>query len=97
MTFKVEFHPKAAKEVKELLQTNLNFAPRFKEYLEKLAEEPYNFPKKKGKLKSCRALNFQVKGKAWRLIFRIIDPRDVVEILAVGLHDDAYDTAQRRV
>jgi mRNA-degrading endonuclease RelE of RelBE toxin-antitoxin system len=62
----------------------MEVANEFRKYLEELAEEPYKFPKKKGKLKSCRALSFKVKGNAWRLIFRIIDARDLVEILAIG-------------
>lgn len=97
MTFEIEFHPKAAKEAKELLRNNLEFATEFRKYLQALTEEPYKLPKKKGKLKSCRALNFKVKGNTWRLIFRIIEARDVVEILAIGLHDDAYNSAERRV
>ncbi|MCL1467375.1 type II toxin-antitoxin system RelE family toxin [Argonema galeatum] len=97
MTFKVEFHPKAEKEAKEMLTINSEVAPQFRKYLETLGEEPYKFPKKKVKLKSCRALNFQGKGNAWRLIFRIIESRDTVEILAIGIHDDAYSSAERRV
>ena len=95
--FEVEFHPKVAKEAKELLRTNLEFATEFKEYLKALNNEPYKFPKKKGKLKSCRALSFIVKSNTWQLIFRIIESRDTVEILAIGLHDDAYSSAERRV
>jgi mRNA-degrading endonuclease RelE of RelBE toxin-antitoxin system len=64
MTFNVEFHPKAAKEAKDMLRMNLEIANEFHKYLEELAEEPYKFPKKKGKLKSCRALSFKVKGNA---------------------------------
>ncbi len=56
MTFNVEFHPKAAKEAKDMLRMNLELNYDFRQYLEELAEEPYKFPKKKGKLKSCRAL-----------------------------------------
>ncbi|MFE1745141.1 type II toxin-antitoxin system RelE/ParE family toxin [Coleofasciculus sp. H7-2] len=97
MTFNIEFHPKAAKEAKEMLLMNLELASEFREYLELLAEEPYKFPKKKGQLKLCIALSFQVKGNAWRLIFRIIETREVVEILAIGLHDEAYSSAERRV
>lgn len=97
MTFKLEFHPKAAREAKELLRMNPEFSPEFRDYLNELTEEPYRFPKKKGKLKSCRALNFKVKENAWRLVFRIIDSRDLVEILAIGIHDDAYSSAERRV
>jgi len=97
MTFNVEFHPKSAKEAKDMLRMNLELANDFRQYLEELAEEPYKFPKKKGKLKSCRALYFQVKGNAWRLIFRIIDARDLVEILAIGPHDDAYSSAEKRL
>ena len=76
---------------------NLEFTNEFREYLTVLSKEAYKFPKKKGKLKSCRALSFTVKGNTWRLIFRIIEARDVVEILAIGLHDDAYSSAERRV
>ena len=97
MTFNVEFHPKAAKEAKDMLRMNLELNYDFRQYLEELAEEPYKFPKKKGKLKSCRALYFKVKGNAWRLIFRIIDARDLVEILAIGPHDDAYSSADKRL
>ena len=96
MTFEID-HPKAAKEAKELLRMNLEFISEFKEYLTVLSKEPYKFPKKKGKLKSCRALNLTVKGNTWRLIFRIIEARDVVEILAIDLHDDAYSSAESRV
>ena len=97
MTFEIEFHPKPAKEAKELLRMNIEFAAEFRTFLQALAHEPYKFPKKKGKLKSCRALNFKIKDNSWRLVFRIIEARDVVEILAVGLHDDAYNSAIRRV
>lgn len=31
------------------------------------------------------------------LIFRIIDARDLVEILAIGPHDDAYSSAEKRL
>ena len=97
MTFNVEFHPKAAKEAKDMLRMNLELNYDFRQYLEELAEEPYKFPKKKGKLKSCRALYFKVKGNAWRLIFRIIDARDLVEIVAIGPHEDAYSSAVKRL
>jgi mRNA-degrading endonuclease RelE of RelBE toxin-antitoxin system len=53
MTFEIEFHPKAAKEAKELLRMNIEFAAEFRKFLQALAHEPYKFPKKKGKLKSC--------------------------------------------
>lgn len=49
MTFDIEFHPKAAKEAKELLRMNLEFASEFREYLMLLRDEPYKFPKKKEK------------------------------------------------
>lgn len=97
MTFEIEFHSKVDKETKELLRMNLELTSEFRKYLTILSKEPYNFPKKKGKLKSCRALSFTVKDNTWRLIFRITEARDVVEILAIGLHDDAYNSAERRV
>lgn len=65
MTFEIEFHPKAAKEAKELLRKNLEFITEFRERLQALSEEPYKFPKKKGKLKSCRALNLNIGGNTW--------------------------------
>ncbi len=39
----------------------------------------------------------KVKGNAWRLVFRIIDARDLVEILAIASHDDAYSSAENRL
>jgi mRNA-degrading endonuclease RelE of RelBE toxin-antitoxin system len=94
--FSLEFHPKADKEAKDLLKNNLEIVGEFKGYLSELSENPNNFLKKKGKLKSCRALSFNVQGKAWRLIFRILEDRGVIEILAIGIHDDAYNSAERR-
>lgn len=94
--FNIELHPKAEKKAKDLLRKNPELIPEFQEYRRILSEEPYKFPKKKG-LKSCRALNFTIKGNTWRLIFRIIEARNTVEILAIGLHNDAYSSAERRV
>lgn len=95
--FEVKFHPKALKEAKELLRTNKKFIDQFEEYLKTLATKPYEYPKKKGKLRACRALSFKIDGNAWRLVFRIIEARDTVEILSIGIHDDAYNSAERRV
>lgn len=95
--FQVKFHPKAEKAAKELLRTNKKFIEPFKEYLESLKNEPYKYPKKKGKLRACRAISFNIDGKAWRLIFRIIESRDEVEILSINIHDDAYNSAERRI
>lgn len=50
MTFEIEFHSKAAKEAKELLRMNLEFANEFRKYLESLSEEPYKFPRRKESL-----------------------------------------------
>jgi mRNA-degrading endonuclease RelE of RelBE toxin-antitoxin system len=88
---------KAEKKAKDLLRKNPELIPEFQEYRRILSEEPYKFPKKKGKLKSCRALNFTVKDNTWRLIFRIIEVRNTAEILAIGLHDDGYNSAERRI
>ncbi|WP_144050209.1 type II toxin-antitoxin system RelE/ParE family toxin [Synechococcus sp. PCC 7502] len=65
--------------------------------MQDLAEKPYSFGKKKGKRKSCRAIGFKVKGNAWRLVFRIIEAENHVEILSIALHDEAYNSAQRRI
>jgi hypothetical protein len=42
-------------------------------------------------------MSFKIDGNAWRLVFRIIEARDVVEILSIGIHDDAYHSDARRV
>lgn len=97
MSFRLEFQRKADKEAKNSIRQNLELAGKFREYLEKLSSAPYWFPKKKGKLKSCRALSFNVKDTAGRLIFRINDAEETVEILAIGVRDDAYNLAERRV
>ena len=61
-----------------------------------LETEPYKFPKKRGKLRACRAISFNIDGNAWRLVFRIIEAEDTVEILVIAIHDDAYNSAERR-
>jgi mRNA-degrading endonuclease RelE of RelBE toxin-antitoxin system len=70
--FDIKFHPKAFKEIQNLLRTNREISKEVKQILQDLAEKPYSFGKKKGKLKGCRAIGFKVKGNAWRLVFRII-------------------------
>lgn len=95
--FKVIFHPKAEKEAKELLRKNKKFIDQFQQYLQLLATKPYEYPKKKGKLRACRAINFTIDRNAWRLVFRIIEAKEVVEILSINVHDDAYNLAERRL
>jgi mRNA-degrading endonuclease RelE of RelBE toxin-antitoxin system len=65
--------------------------------LRDLKEKPYAFEKKKGKLKTCRAVELKVKGNSWRLVFRIIEAENEVEVLAVDTHGEAYSSAERRV
>ncbi len=95
--FDIKFHSKASKEIQNLLITNREISKEVKQILQDLAEKPYFFKKKKGKLKSCRALGFKVKGNTWRLVFRIIEAENQVEVLAVALHDEAYSSAERRI
>jgi mRNA-degrading endonuclease RelE of RelBE toxin-antitoxin system len=95
--FNIRSHPKASKEIQNLLRTNREISKEIKQILQELAEKPYSFAKKKGKIKSCRAIGFKVKGNAWRLVFRIIEAENYVEILAVDLHDEAYSSAERRI
>lgn len=97
MKFDLEFKPGAEKELKELIRKNPDSAAELIKYLNQIANEPYKYPKKKGKLKSCRALSFSIKGVSWRLVFRIFDDSSIVEILAIGVHDDAYSSAERRL
>lgn len=94
--FKIEFHPKAFKEAQELLRKHQKFANQFRAFLQLLEAEPYKFPKKRGKLRACRAISFNIDGNAWRLVFRIMEAEDKVEILAIAIHDDAYKSAERR-
>ena len=95
--FNVEFHPKAFKEAQELLRKHKKFSNQFRELLQLLETEPYKFPKKQGKLRACRAISFNIDRNAWRLVFRIIEAEDTVEILAIAIHDDAYNSAERRI
>jgi mRNA-degrading endonuclease RelE of RelBE toxin-antitoxin system len=94
--FNIEFHPKAKKEAQELLRKHKKLANQFREFYQMLETEPYKFPKKRGKLRACRAISFNIDGNAWRLVFRIIEAEDTVEILAIAIHDDAYNSAERR-
>jgi len=94
---KFKYHRKAFKEIQNLLRTNKEIIEEFELFLKDLEYKPYLFEKKKGKLKSCRAIKFKVKGNAWRLVFRIIEAENYVEILSIDLHDQAYSSAERRI
>jgi mRNA-degrading endonuclease RelE of RelBE toxin-antitoxin system len=94
--FKVEFHPKAFKEAQELLRKHKKLTNQFREFYQLLETEPYKFPKKRGKLRACRAISFNIDGNAWRLVFRILEAEAKVEILAIAIHDDAYNSAEQR-
>jgi mRNA-degrading endonuclease RelE of RelBE toxin-antitoxin system len=94
--FNIEFHPKAKKEAQELLRKHKKLANQFREFYQMLETEPYKFPKKRGKLRACRAISFNIDGNAWRFVFRILEAEDTVEILAIAIHDDAYNSAERR-
>jgi mRNA-degrading endonuclease RelE of RelBE toxin-antitoxin system len=78
------------------LRKHKKLANQFREFYQMLETEPYKFPKKRGKLRACRAISFNIDGNAWRLVFRIIEAEDTVEILAIAIHDDAYNSAERR-
>lgn len=49
---------------------------------------------KKGDLAHVRAYNLRVRGVAYRLVYALEE--DVVVIVAIGPHDDAYAQARRR-
>lgn len=97
MKFEVSFHPKAYKEAQSLVKMNPDSGAKFREYIELLSTNPYQFPKKYGKLKECRSCNFGVGGDSWRLVFIVLEDQNIVKILAVGAHDRAYSSAQRRI
>jgi hypothetical protein len=45
-----------------------------------LETQLYIYPKKKGRVRACRGISFNLDGNAWRLVFRIVETREVVEI-----------------
>lgn len=97
MGYDVRLISAAEKEVEKLIGKHPEALQELEELLIALETQPQIFPKKQGKLKSCRAASLKVGSNAWRLIFRIKEKQNEVEILALGPHDDAYDAAERRV
>ena len=54
----------------------------------------------KGKLKNCYALNIECANVGYRVVYRICNKSAApkrVEIISIGGHDPAYDTAVERL
>jgi mRNA-degrading endonuclease RelE of RelBE toxin-antitoxin system len=95
--YNVLFIPAAEKEFEKLLDKHPSMIEPLEELIRTLEFEPQVYPKKRGKLRACRAASFNVASGVWRLIFRIKEKQNEVEILALGPHDAAYQAAERRV
>jgi len=74
--FNVEFHPKALKEVQKLLRKHKKLTNQFREFYQLLETEPYKFPKKRGKLRACRAISFNIDAEVLKTDIKLYISRN---------------------
>lgn len=91
--YQVRLLKEAEKDLENLHKTGINLEP-LKRYFSRLENNPYLVSKsKKGDLWDCRAVEW---GSGYRLIFKIIEEDNIVLILAIDKHDNAYKKAKKR-
>lgn len=93
MTYSIEFVPSALKEWEKLGST---VREEFKNILAKRLENPC-VPKQK--LSGYKDLyKIKLRSKGYRLIYRVLEDRIVIVVLAVGKRDknEAYSKASKR-
>jgi hypothetical protein len=98
LRWRVSFHREPAKVFARYTLIDPVFRPTLGDLVSALAADPKQFPKKQGRLKSCRAAEvvFQ-NGTVWRAVFTLDDAAKTVKVLALGPHDAAYRDAEGRV
>jgi hypothetical protein len=74
------------------------FRPSIGALIDTLETNPKQFPKKKGKLKDCRAAEvIYADGVVWRAVFTLDERAHSVFVIALDPHDRAYENAAKRL
>lgn len=74
-----------------------SFRPSLEALFATLELDPKQYPLKVGKLGGYRAAKLRFnRAVEWRLVFKIHEDVRVVRIIALGPHDEAYKSAERR-
>ncbi len=96
MTYRYEFDAPAARDVERLCRHNVPLLVAILvEHLPAILLDPLAAgEKKKGDLAHVRAYPFNHRGTAYRLVYTL--EGDVVTVVAIGTHDEAYARAARR-
>ena len=63
----------------------------------KLKQEPYKGHPLKGSLRGARALEFSLKGVAYRAAYIILEKENICLVFMIGVHEGFYEKAERRV
>ena len=95
MAYRYEFTQSCAKDLYKLSRHRDLLTALITTHMPAILADPHGAgEKKKGDLADVRARNINVKGVAYRLIYRIEE--DTVLFVALGPHDAAYARASRR-
>lgn len=96
MAYRYEFLEAASKDLFKLTRHNHSLLHAIASiHIPQILRDPYAAGEpKKGNLAHVRAIDLTVFGTAYRLIYQI--EGDVVVIVAIGPHDQAYASAARR-
>lgn len=62
-----------------------------------LKQDPYSGHPLKGSLRGARALEFSLKGVAYRAAYVVLEEEKVCLVFMVGPHEGFYQKAERRV
>ncbi len=96
MAYRYEFSAAAARDLEQLCRHNTALLLEIvTEHLPRILADPLAAGEKKtGNLAHIRAYGFTTRRTAYRLAYTV--EGDVVIIVAIGTHDDAYARAARR-
>jgi len=93
MTYKLEFLPSAQKEWRKLGHT---IREQFTRKLRRIVEEPHRPAARLSAMSDCYKI--KLKDSGYRLVYRVISDRVVVQVIAVGKRDgDVYHDAVGRL
>lgn len=97
MEYKLKFHPAAAKDLFKLAKADKKLGTIIvDEHLSIIIKDPSSAGKRKrGDLSRIFGYNFTFKSKSYRILYQV--ERDIIRIIALGVHDIAYRKAKSRI
>ncbi|MBI4321275.1 MAG: type II toxin-antitoxin system RelE/ParE family toxin [Chloroflexi bacterium] len=98
MAYQYEFANSAEGDLDKLIKHNPALAVQLiTEHIPRIVRDPKAAGEKKtGELSHLRAYGFSFRRVACRIVYDVDDERKCVTLIAIGIHDVAYDRARKR-